>query len=128
MNEQTMVMETKWQKLFGLDHLRALAIIMVFVFHYGHIFPHPGWTNSISSFGWTGVDLFFVLSGYLIASQLFASVAKTGTFSLKEFFIKRFSRILPAYFVVVALYFLFPLLREHEALAPLWKYLTFTQI
>lgn len=115
------------QKLYGLDHLRALAIIMVFVFHYGHIFPHPEWTNAISNFGWTGVDLFFVLSGYLIASQLFASLATTGTFSLKEFFIKRFFRILPAYFVVVTLYFLFPPLREREAPAPLWKYLTFTQ-
>ena len=114
-------------KFYGLDHLRALAIIMVFIFHYGHIFPHPEWTNTISNFGWTGVDLFFVLSGYLIASQLFAVIAATGTFSVKEFFIKRFFRILPAYFVVVALYFLFPPLREHEALAPLWKYLTFTQ-
>ena len=126
MNEAIAIKSPK-HKLYGLDHLRALAIIMVFVFHYGHIFPHPEWTNTISNFGWTGVDLFFVLSGYLIASQLFASIAATGTFSLKEFFIKRFFRILPAYFVVVALYFLFPPLREREALAPLWKYLTFTQ-
>ncbi len=126
MNEQASLKLPK-HKLYGLDHLRALAIIMVFVFHYGHIFPHPEWTNTISNFGWTGVDLFFVLSGYLIASQLFAVIAATGTFSLKEFFIKRVFRIFPAYFVVVALYFLFPPLREHEALAPLWKYLTFTQ-
>ena len=127
MKQQAGALPLKQQKLFGLDHLRALAIIMVFVYHYGRIFPHPEWTNAISVFGWTGVDLFFVLSGYLIASQLFLSVSVNRHISLKEFFIKRFFRILPAYFTVVALYFLFPFLREHEALAPLWKYLTFTQ-
>ena len=127
MDEQAPLQQPKPSTLYGLDHLRALAIILVFVYHYGRLFPHPEWTNRISVFGWTGVDLFFVLSGYLIASQLFASVERTGTISLTEFFIKRFFRILPAYFVVVTLYFLFPPLREHEVLAPLWKYLTFTQ-
>lgn len=55
-------------KLWGLDHLRALAIILVFFFHYGRLFPHPEWTTTLGKFGWTGVDLFFVLSGYLISS------------------------------------------------------------
>jgi peptidoglycan/LPS O-acetylase OafA/YrhL len=114
-------------KLHGLDHLRTLAILLVFFFHYGRLFPHPEWTNAISKFGWTGVDLFFVLSGYLIASQLFAKIASGEGVRLKEFFIKRFFRIIPAYAVVVAVYFCFPYVREREALAPLWKYLTFTQ-
>lgn len=115
------------KKLYGLDHLRALAIILVFVFHYGRIFPHPEWTNTISKFGWTGVDLFFVLSGYLIASQLFSKIKQGQQVSFREFFIKRFFRIIPAYLVVVAIYFLFPYVHEREALAPLWKYLSFTQ-
>ncbi len=115
------------KKLYGLDHLRALAIILVFLYHYGRLFPHPEWTNAISTFGWSGVDLFFVLSGYLIASQLFQKIAHQQKISFKQFFIKRFFRIIPAYLVVVALYFLFPFFREREALAPLWKYLTFTQ-
>ncbi|MBV9963658.1 MAG: acyltransferase [Parafilimonas sp.] len=114
-------------KLHGLDHLRAFAIMFVFFFHYGRLFPHPEWTNSISTFGWTGVDLFFVLSGYLIASQLFKKIAQQNKISVKEFFIKRFFRIIPIYLFVVALYFLFPFTHEREALAPLWKYLTFTQ-
>ena len=114
-------------KLYGLDHLRAFAIIFVFLFHYGRIFPHPEWTNTISKFGWTGVDLFFVLSGFLIASQLFKNIVQRKKISLKDFFIKRFFRIIPAYAFALALYFLFPFMREHEALAPLWKYLTFTQ-
>jgi peptidoglycan/LPS O-acetylase OafA/YrhL len=114
-------------KLYGLDHLRAFAIIFVFFYHYGRLFPHPDWTNAISAFGWSGVDLFFVLSGYLIASQLFQKIVRLQKISLKEFFTKRFFRIIPAYLLVVALYFLFPFMRERESPAPLWKYLTFTQ-
>ena len=86
------------KKLYGLDHLRAFAIILVFLYHYGRLFPHPQWTNAISTFGWAGVDLFFVLSGYLIASQLFKKIAHQQKISLKQFFIKRTFRILPAYF------------------------------
>jgi peptidoglycan/LPS O-acetylase OafA/YrhL len=113
-------------KLSGLDNLRAFAILYVFLFHYSILFPSPEWLYSIAKFGWTGVDLFFVLSGYLISSQLFAGIAKNQRISFREFFLKRFFRIIPAYVLVVALYFLFPLLREREPLAPLWKYLTFT--
>lgn len=113
-------------KLYGLDHLRSFAIAFVFLFHYGRLFPHPDWTNTISKFGWTGVDLFFVLSGFLIASQLFATIAKNEIISFKTFFIKRFFRIIPLYLFTLTLYFLFPIVREREALAPLWKYLTFT--
>ena len=113
-------------KLYGLDHLRALAILLVLVFHYLS-FGHPQWTNVFADIGWTGVDLFFVLSGFLIASQLFAQIKKGKQVSLKEFFLKRLFRIIPAYLVVVALYFCIPFFREKEALPPLWKFLTFTQ-
>jgi peptidoglycan/LPS O-acetylase OafA/YrhL len=115
-------------KLYGLDHARALAIILVFIYHYGRLFESPKEVTIIGKFGWTGVDLFFVLSGFLIASQLFLkTTTQNEDISFKEFFVKRFFRIIPAYFVVVFLYFLFPALREREAPAPLWKYLTFTQ-
>lgn len=114
-------------KLYGLDHLRALAITLVFVFHYGRLFPSPAWVTALGKFGWTGVDLFFVLSGFLIASQLFARIRAGKGISLRQFFIKRFFRIIPGYLIVVTLYFLFPIVHEREALAPLWRYLTFTQ-
>lgn len=113
-------------KLNGLDHLRALAITMVFIFHY-RLFQHPAWVETIGNFGWTGVDLFFVLSGYLIAGQLFAKINQGKNISLQTFYIKRFFRIIPTYLFIVGLYFLVPLFREWEALPPLWKYLTFTQ-
>jgi len=113
-------------RLPGLDHLRALAISLVLLFHY-RIFPHPAWLTEFGRFGWTGVDLFFVLSGYLISAQLLAEIARRGSISLKTYFIKRTFRILPAYLAVVAVYFLVPAFREREALPPLWKFLTFTQ-
>lgn len=114
-------------KLYGLDHLRALAILMVWFFHYQNgVFGHPQWTTTFTV-GWTGVDLFYVLSGFLISSQLFAQIKKGGSISLKDFYIKRFFRIIPIYLLVVAIYFLFPFFREKDTLPPLWKFLTFTQ-
>ena len=113
-------------KLYGLDHLRAFAISFVFIYHY-QFYGHPHWMEAAGKFGWTGVDLFFVLSGYLISSQLFKELDKTGTISFRNFFIKRSFRILPAYLLVVGIYFLVPAFREREALPPLWRFLTFTQ-
>jgi len=112
-------------KLLGLDHLRALAITYVVLFHYQK-FGHPDWVNKVGEFGWTGVDLFFVLSGYLIAGQLFDDIVNEKTLSIQVFFTKRFFRIIPSYLVVVMLYFAFPSLREREQMASLWRYLTFT--
>lgn len=117
----------KVQKLNGLEHLRALAILLVLLYHYCKLFPHPEWTESWGSFGWVGVDLFFVLSGFLIASQLFKGIRENNKVNLREFYLKRFFRIMPAYLTVVALYFTVPPFREKEGLAPLWKFLTFTQ-
>lgn len=115
-------------KLYGLDHLRALAIILVFFFHYYIVSGgQPEWLPNVASFGWTGVDLFFVLSGFLISSQLFAQIKQEQYISFKQFFLKRFFRIIPAFLVTVGLYFCFPFFREKESLPPLWKFLTFTQ-
>jgi len=122
-------LETKvHERLYGLDYLRAFAIILVFFFHYYIISNgEPEWLPNVASFGWTGVDLFFVLSGFLISSQLFLQIKKGQLISFKVFFLKRFFRIVPAYLVTVSIYFCFPYFREKEALPPLWKFLTFTQ-
>ena len=95
------------------------------LFHY-QFFGHPGWVNRVGGFGWTGVDLFFVLSGFLISGQLFAAIAKGKAISMKEFFIKRFFRIIPPYLLVLVLYFAFPAVSEWGHLSPMWRYLTFT--
>ncbi len=110
----------------GLDSLRALAITLVFLFHYT-IFRHPAWMDGFQHYGWTGVDLFFVLSGFLISNQLFAEMQKRNTISLKIFYIKRCCRILPPYLFILLIYIFFPAFHERERLAPLWKMFTFTQ-
>lgn len=119
---------TTHQKLYGLDHLRALAILFVFLFHYYILSGgQPEWLPKVAKFGWTGVDLFFVLSGFLISAQLFSQINQGQILSFRQFFLKRLFRIVPAFLVAVGLYFCFPIFREREALPPLWKFLTFTQ-
>lgn len=110
----------------GLDHLRALAIVLVFLYHY-RMFPHPSWIDAAGWIGWTGVDLFFVISGFLIAGQLFREIREHQAIGLKTFFTKRFFRIVPPYVFTLFLYFCIPVFREREALPPLWKFISFTQ-
>ncbi len=113
-------------KFYGLDHLRAFAILYVMCFHYP-VEDLPDWLWDIKDFGWTGVDLFFVLSGFLIAKQLFENIQTQKINWLLPFFVKRVLRIFPVFFLVVALYFIFPAIRETKSLPPLWNFLTFTQ-
>lgn len=106
----------------GLDLLRALAIVIVVIYHAGIMgFPLPG---RVHRFGWIGVDLFFVLSGYLIGGQLLAPLARDRHINLGRFFARRALRIMPAFFVVLAIYFLLPSWREYPDMSqPLWKFL-----
>jgi peptidoglycan/LPS O-acetylase OafA/YrhL len=110
----------------GLDLLRALAIIVVVIYHAALFgFKLPG---RIDRFGWIGVDLFFVLSGYLIGGQLLAPLAREESIKLGRFFARRVFRIMPAYFVILAVYFLLPSWREYPDMAqPLWKFLLSVQ-
>jgi len=110
----------------GLDLLRALAIVVVVVYHAALFgFKLPG---RVDRFGWIGVDLFFVLSGYLIGGQLLAPLARNQPIKLGRFFTRRALRIMPAYFVVLAVYFLLPLWREYSEMSqPLWKFLLSVQ-
>lgn len=112
-------------RLHGLDHLRAIAIILVMIFHYGR--GIPDWLEPIKRIGWTGVDLFFVLSGYLICFQLLKEFKGNSKINLKRFYMKRLFRIVPAYLAVLILYYSLGSLREGSGLPPLWKFLTFTQ-
>jgi peptidoglycan/LPS O-acetylase OafA/YrhL len=73
-----------------------------------------------------GVDLFFVLSGFLIGSQVLKPLAEGRAFSFGEFYQRRAFRILPAYLVVLAAYFIWPSIKEQGELQPLWQFLTFT--
>jgi peptidoglycan/LPS O-acetylase OafA/YrhL len=109
----------------GLDLLRALAIIVVVIYHagiFGFALPYD-----IHRFGWIGVDLFFVLSGYLIGGQLLAPLTRGETTKLGRFFARRALRIMPAYLVVLGIYFGLPSLREFPEISPLWKFLVSVQ-
>jgi len=105
----------------GLDLLRALAIIVVVIYHAGIMgFPMP---RRVDRWGWIGVDLFFVLSGYLIGGQLLAPLARNQTINLKRFFARRALRIMPAYFLILAIYIFLPSWREYPDMYPCWKFL-----
>jgi peptidoglycan/LPS O-acetylase OafA/YrhL len=109
----------------GLDLLRALAIVVVVVYHAALFgFQLPG---RVDRFGWIGVDLFFVLSGYLIGGQLLAPLARGQRIKLGRFFARRALRIMPAYFLVLAVYFSLPSWREYPEIYPLWKFLLSVQ-
>ncbi len=110
----------------GLDLLRAVAIVWVMLFHsfiVGGLGEDFTW---LSRYGWAGVDIFFVLSGYLIGSQLLQPLQRGEPLRLGAFYARRAWRILPAFAVVLALYACFPALREAPGLQPWWQFATFT--
>jgi peptidoglycan/LPS O-acetylase OafA/YrhL len=114
-------------RLNGLDTLRCFAIIIVLLFHYMLVVSNENTFGYATRVGWMGVDLFFVLSGYLIGNQVLSALAKQQEFSLKHFYIRRLLRTLPNYYVVLALYFIFPVVLAGVATSPAWKFLIFIQ-
>jgi peptidoglycan/LPS O-acetylase OafA/YrhL len=103
----------KQARIPELDGLRGFAILLVVSIHY---FYDPGanlpkslhYLQSLFALGWTGVDLFFVLSGFLIGGILLE--VRTSSNYFKTFYIRRFFRIVPLYylwlFCLIALVFL----------------------
>ena len=76
-------------RLPGLDLLRAIAIVWVMLFHsflVGGLGPDLAW---LSRYGWIGVDIFFVLSGFLIGRQVLTPLARAGDFSFGDFYARR---------------------------------------
>ena len=75
-----------------IQGLRALAVMSVLLYHL--------WANRITG-GYVGVDVFFVVSGYLITAHLLAEIARTGTVRVTAFWARRIRRLLPASFLVL---------------------------
>ena len=91
-----------------LDGWRAVAILGVMIAHGFHALLVEGAPNAnptwyrITQYGGKGVDLFFGISGFLICSRLLEEHEQRGRISLRGFYIRRFMRILPPYFVYLA--------------------------
>ena len=92
------------RRLPGLDGLRALSISLVVLYHarYTEDFPAFELLGKISHVGVVGVQIFFVISGFLITWLLLGEEGKTGRISLKGFYSRRALRILPPAFVYLA--------------------------
>jgi peptidoglycan/LPS O-acetylase OafA/YrhL len=113
-------------RLPGLDLLRAIAILWVMLFHSWIVGGLSDPYQPLSQYGWMGVDLFFVLSGYLIGYQLLKPLSRGEPLRFGEFYLRRAFRILPAFLLLLAVYALFPSWREAPGMQPAWQFLTFT--
>ncbi|MES2152027.1 MAG: acyltransferase [Pseudomonadota bacterium] len=113
-------------RLDGLDTLRALAIVLVVLHHYVLFVSGEDTFGWLGEIGWVGVDLFFALSGYLIGNQIFNAMGGEGGFRVGRFYGRRLLRTLPNFYVVLAIYALWPPFRGGQTLPPLWKFLSFT--
>jgi peptidoglycan/LPS O-acetylase OafA/YrhL len=85
--------DSRFPYLPGIDALRALAVLAVFFYHSG-----VGWMPG----GFLGVDVFFVISGYLITSLLLREFRRGGHVQLGRFWLRRARRLLPAVGVLIA--------------------------
>ena len=102
------------RRILEIDGLRGLAIFLVVVWHYFYFGPDPNhhpvglirnlyvhFERSIA-LGYTGVDLFFVLSGFLIGGILLDNQQSASYF--RTFYVRRFYRIIPIYYVWIICY------------------------
>lgn len=79
-------------KRLDIQGLRALAVLLVVIYHL--------WPGRLTG-GYVGVDVFFVISGYLITAHLVKEAAQSGTVALGRFWARRVRRLLPAAFTVL---------------------------
>ena len=102
-----------------IDGIRALSILLVLVYHVFLVYdlsnPHETVASILEKLGWAwtwawngdkGVDVFFVMSGFLISGILLRQYAKEGHLNLKNFYIRRYLRLTPAYYFMLTIYWL----------------------
>lgn len=100
----------------GLTGLRALAAALVMLFHLNDfagpramgvtLFGSTLYLHPLMTIGWVGVDLFFVLSGFLLATHLMEALARGRPGALRRYFVARARRVFPAYWAQLAVLFL----------------------
>jgi peptidoglycan/LPS O-acetylase OafA/YrhL len=91
------------QRNQAIDALRGVAVLLVLCRHY----------SPMMGFGWCGVDLFFVISGFLISGLLFTDYKKTGAVHVKRFWIRRGFKIYPSFYALILATVAMFLIRAH---------------
>ena len=92
-------MKNNYSRENYIDSLRGIAILFVVIFHYTYHYSGEylhrteDWSFDIAKYGWSGVDIFFIVSGYCIGMTI------TKTISFFEFVIRRFARLYPGYLI-----------------------------
>ncbi len=109
----------------SLDGLRALSILLVIIGHARTTVPHlpfsvRRWATAIPGNASLGVTIFFVISGFLITHLLLREQQKTGRISLPGFYVRRFFRIMPAYYTFLICLIVLPRLPHVSSFHWLW--------
>ncbi len=117
----------------SLDVLRGVAILLVFGNHF-KVFPKTDFLYLKTFFekwqegGWVGVDLFFVLSGFLISGLLFKEFQRFGSIRFSDFFVRRGFKIYPPFYFMMLPTFLYFIVPHHSIpLAAIFPWLLFLQ-
>lgn len=108
------------RRLIQLDFLRGIAVLLVLMHHTALHNTALGWLAPIEpliGFGWGGVTLFFVLSGFLVSGLMFHEIRRTGRIDVRRFLARRAFKIWPAYFA----FLLFCLARFIYHKGTLWE-------
>lgn len=94
-------------RLAELDVLRTVAVLLVVGHHWAQFVARDTSfiTRLMWKMGWVGVDLFFVLSGFLVSGLLFREYSKYGKVNVVRFFVRRGFRIYPSFYVMIAIMF-----------------------
>jgi len=107
----------KHGRIVELDALRGLAIILVCLFHFSMMYPKSFLPLALFKYGATGVDLFFMISGFVI----FMSIE--GSNNVKKFWLLRFNRLFPAYWLSIIIAVVVILFLNHGNIVTNWKFI-----
>jgi peptidoglycan/LPS O-acetylase OafA/YrhL len=107
-----------------LDVLRGIAVLMVAVWHYSEDLNQR---SLLLSVGGCGVDLFFVLSGFLISGLLFSEFKRTGSIDVKRFWIRRGFKIYPSFYSLMVTSVVIFAIVTHHVPREMLSEITFTQ-
>ena len=96
-------------RIKAVDFLRFWAVLLVMLRHFN--FLQNGYNNfflynsiqKLVEIGWIGVDMFFVISGFLVSGLIFSEFEKTNAFNAKRFLIRRGFKIYPTFYILILL-------------------------